>query len=288
MENERFSHLYGEEEKANKTEAPADGGNDLMSVIMSRPKPVFDPGEGTSEIKKESEKPAEGQPAPTAEPTPPPTPSAPQPTAKELQNTARRSAEMWVATLTMATKNICSAISGQPSENYVPEKTDREEYTVVCANYFQEVGEIMSPKTLFLISSLAFFGAMIAKSLGDRRKVATQKAAAEKYKKANESYKKAVDSGDSEEIEEAVNNLKEVRSEAKRNHFQIDSKNFYTHDLNNNHIKGPKPELCTDQRIIDIVEKHRRGKTSERLRWGEINKMVRKMLYGHEDPVRNE
>lgn len=265
------------------------GGGSVMDLIMQRkaPEPVFSKAQAEAPKVSETASPSPTtdnsvQPPSASSDAPPPTPK------KHSKATARNSAKVWTSTLTMITSQVCSAISGQPSSNYKPSKEDQDEYNEVCAAYFEEAGDVLSPKAMFIIASLSFFGAMIAKSIGERRRKAESVRNQSNYKAAVRKREEAVESGNIEAIEEANEDLSREQTNAKRNIFQLTKDDYYTHDINGNHIKGPKPEKCTDPRILEIVNKHARGKLNERLKWGKINEKVRLMLYGHKEPVKNK
>lgn len=299
----RYEHIYKDTDTGVKpvnaavetTTESATDDNSVMSLIMGTPppKPVFVPKNKPEPAKaNESIKPAEKAPT---EPAPASTPSPEPKTTKDLRKTAENSAKVWASTLSLVTGQLCSAISGQPAKNYKPSKEDQDEYIQVCASYFEEAGDVMSPKTLFIIASLSFFGATIAKSVGDRRKNASQEKAAAQYKAAKAKEKKALkvveETGDTKQLEAARSEIKKTINEPKRNIFQIDSKGYYTHDVYGNYAKGHKgdnPEKCTSPEILAIIKEHRNSGDPSRKKWGYINGEVRKHLYGSREPVKNE
>lgn len=91
-------------------------------------------------------------------------------TPKKIKKVAsNKGAEMLVSVTDMLVSKICSAISGNDSDNYRLREKERKEQIEVTTAYLEIQEYDVSPTTIFAISTIAIFGTTIFMAFKDKK-----------------------------------------------------------------------------------------------------------------------
>lgn len=91
-------------------------------------------------------------------------------TPKKIKKVAsNKGAEMLVSVTDMLVSKICSAISGNDSDNYRLREKERKEQIEVTSAYLEIQEYNVSPTTIFAISTIAIFGTTIFAAFKDKK-----------------------------------------------------------------------------------------------------------------------